>query len=207
VILIGDSLLNQAATRLPSVYAFDGADVTVRDVTALGTGLLHQISGLTIHQYVAAKLAEFPNADTVVFSFTGVCPCVGIVYGSADFYRKWYAAARDIVNFARAKGVTVLWAIEPPASAQRVHQDVLQGLSQRDRVFVAQNGLVGVDWWEAFTDVQNQYQPYLFYADFFDAPRIHKVRLDDGLHFEPDGVTRAARWIATSSYDAWRAGR
>jgi hypothetical protein len=203
--LIGDSLMYQVGPRLPKVYEFDGADVTVRAFGYFGMGLLHGVGEYpTVRAYTEARLAEFPGVDTVVFEFSGVCECIGLVYGSPEYYRRWYASAKELVDAMRARGLTVLWTVTPRVNPNRLYYDVLLGISVRDRIFAAENGLVAVDWWQAFTDVTDSYYEYLWYSELLEPARPHHVRFPGSLHFwDPDGITRGSRWLAAATYQAW----
>jgi hypothetical protein len=109
VLLVGDSLLHQAATGVGD--ALPGTDVV--DASVPGSGLL---GGPVDWSVRAAELVTQYHPDVVVVSFVGnYDPSDGtLVADSAEYYDAWAAAAGQLTDTLRASGARVDWVAQPP---------------------------------------------------------------------------------------------
>ncbi len=195
VLLIGDSLLQQAASDIPGALAFDGVDATVVDVSRGGSGLLDP----GLREYAAAAMDEVPEGTIVVFEYSGNCfySCP-VLPGSPEFYTMWEQVMRDMIADAQERGLVPMWAKSPPFAGDPGHSQVVAHLADIDASVTYELGIGMPDWWSALTDALGAYQHDLWYADLFSDPAWHVVRQDDGVHLTPDGGRRAASWTAAA---------
>ena len=185
-------------------------DATVADAHANGSGLVGTINGQDPLASVTAQLDAHPETDIVVFQWSGMCtrPCP-ISYGSDAFYAAWFAKAEQIVQLARARGLTVMWAIAPPpppisappGSPYDFNEATGSALSWRSRGLIFADSLAYADWWKALAGVDD----FLGHWDlqlFYDGA-VRNVRAGDLVQLTPDGARRAATWTASSLADHW----
>jgi hypothetical protein len=200
VLLLGDELLAQTAPTLPGSLAFFGLPARVVDGTTPGAGLLDP----GIMDRLTAQLDANADADIVVIEFLGDCAQCPVEPGSAAYFDGWMAAAHQLVDAIRARGMTPVWVVAPPIDPVLPNAAMLQTLSSAGLAFAQANNVVVANWADAFTDLLGQYLPLLFYANLFEEPTWHLVR-SDGVQFSDDGILRAANWIAVAIRDAWDA--
>ena len=198
ILLLGDSLLYQAAPRIPPNLAFHGMPAHVENRATPGAGLLDP----GIIDRLTNEIDQHPDSDLVVIEYTGNCFTCPVVYGSPQFYDLWFASAQRLVDVVKGRGMTPVWVVHPPADPVLGAAPVILQLSERGRTFAVANNLVIADWRVAFTDVLGNYLPMLWYAVLFDEPTWHVVR-SDGLHFTDDGIQRAALWTVAGLRNAW----
>jgi hypothetical protein len=204
VLLIGDSLMLQAAPYVQTTLAWYGMNTTVADTSVGGTGLLDT----GIRERIAASLDAAPARSVVVFQYWGNClfvapaGCGPYTYGSTEFFQAWEAMMRTLISDARARSHTVIWVNNPPSSDanQAGVPDLLNTMYTR---VCRQLGVQLADWLTALTDVDGKYQQYLLYAKLFEEPTWHQVRDADGTHLAVDGSQRAALWLAAAVRNVW----
>jgi len=194
VLVIGDSLLGQAAQDLPWALALNGLDAHVTDEHRNTMGLLDPVpgDGRSVSDWFEATITAHP-ADVVVFEFVGACSCAHTsFYGTDEFYTQWFDVAADLVQRAKNHGAQVLWTESPPVRPDPTNNiaEVTHALAFRDTLMQSRSGTATAHWWAAFTDTAGQYQDLLVYNG---AP--HKVRFDDGVHFTEEGAARAAIYL------------
>jgi hypothetical protein len=193
ILVVGDSLLGQAAPYLPAALADSGIDAHVTDEHVDAMGLLDPVpgDGRSVSDWFDATISAHP-ADIVIFEFVGTCSCAhSPSYGSAAFYTQWFDVAADLAQRAHNHGARALWVVSPPVRPDPTNNiaDTVRGLAFRDGLMPARSGTGTADWWTALTDTTGAYQDALLYDG-----AIHTVRFGDGLHFTPDGASRAARF-------------
>jgi hypothetical protein len=191
ILLVGDSNLGQAAVHLPDELSSAGVDAHVVDAHVNGMGLLDPVpgDGRAVGDWFEATITAHP-ADLVVFEFIGNCSCSHTaLYGTNNFYTRWFEVATDLVHRAKAHGARALWVVSPPVKPDPANgvAAVVHSLAFRDTLMPARAGTGTADWWSAFTDTAGIYQQVLFYDG-----ALHTVRADDGVHFTDDGAARAA---------------
>jgi lysophospholipase L1-like esterase len=195
VLLLGDSLLEQTAPYLRGALAFDGVDATVVNRSAGGTGLLdpdRQDDAVT-------EMDDVPERTIVVFEYSGNCfSSCPVLPGSPEFYEMWEAEMRDLSADAQDRGLVPVWANPPPFSGDPGHNEVVSRLATMATSLADELDIGMSDWSLALTDTNGKYQHDLWYADPWADPGWHQVRLDDGVHFTPDGARRAASWTAAT---------
>ncbi len=198
VVLLGDSLLSQAAPHVPGALGWYGVDAPVVDHAIGGTGVLDD-------QYAARARAIFaatPPGSVVVIEFSGNCffgPGGGCPYepGSDAFFDAWRRALAQTVTNAHAQGLRPMLSLAPQFDLAVVggHADVVSSLRTVTLHVAEAQGVPVVDWGEALHDVLGRYAQVLWYAEVFADPAWHVVRDGDGIHLTPDGARRAATWI------------
>jgi hypothetical protein len=198
VVLLGDSLLSQAAPYVPGALGWYGVHAPVVDRAVGGTGVLDE-------QYLARSRAIFastPPGSVVVIAFSGNCffgPGGGCPYppGADAFYNAWRQALTQTVVDARARNLRPLLSLAPLFDSIVVggHADVVSWLRVITRQVADAQSVPIVDWGQALHDVLGLYAQVLWYADVFAEPTWHVVRDGDGIHLTPDGARRAATWI------------
>jgi hypothetical protein len=194
VLLVGDSLLGQAAQELPRRLGIYGLDAQVIDEHRNTMGLLDPVpgDGRSVATWFEATITAHP-ADIVVFEFVGACSCAhSPFYGTNEFYTQWFNVAADLVQRAKNHGARVIWVESPPVRPDPTNNiaAVAHGLAFRDTLMQSRSGTGTAHWWDAFTDTAGLYQDLLVYDG---AP--HKVRFDDGVHFTEEGAGRAAIFL------------
>ncbi len=200
VLLLGDSLLAQTAATIGPALEFHGLQAEVVDRTAPGTGLLDP----GIVGRLTAELDANIDADIVVVEYLGDCSGCPVVPGSAEYFQGWIAAAQQLVDAIRNRGMTPVWVVAPPIDPVIPAAAIYQALSAAGLDLARANDVVIANWADAFTDLTGQYLPLLSYANVFEEPRWHIVR-SDGVRFTDDGVVRAANWAAAGIQQAWDA--
>ena len=185
ILLLGDSLLYQAAPRIPPNLAFHGMPAHVENRATPGAGLLDP----GIIDRLTNEIDQHPDSDLVVIEYTGNCFTCPVAYGSPQFYDCGSRRRSSSSTSIKGRGMTPVWVVHPPADPVLGAAPVILQLSERGRTFAATNNLVIADWRDAFTDVLGNYLPMLWYAVLFDEPTWHVVR-SDGLHFTDDGIQR-----------------
>jgi hypothetical protein len=219
VLAIGDSLIGQAVWGLnnnPTLLP----EATIIDEHRNATGLLSPIfspaplvgpqPSAPADVYVTYMLDKYPQADTVLFGWVGVCvyPCP-YEYGSQAFYDAWWAMAKKISNLATARGKKVVWSITFPApaagsTAPYTHnQTVNDSLSWQSRQQLA--AYTRADWWTALAAADGflgHYVQWLRYV-WWPTNDYHQVHSDDLIHLTPYGSLRTAWWTAVALRTAW----
>jgi hypothetical protein len=198
VLLLGDTLLSQAAAKIGPALAFHGVQAEVVDRTTPGAGLLDP----GIVGRLTAELDAHADGDIVVVEFLGDCAPCSVAPGSPEYFDGWMTAAQQLIDQIRGRGMIPVWVVPPPIDPANPSAPMLQTLGARGLDFARANNLVTVNWGEAFTDVFDHYLPFLFYSSFLEEPGWHVVRTD-GVHFTDDGVIRAANWTAAGVRQAW----
>ncbi len=200
VLLLGDSLLNQAAGMLPAALAWHGLSANVVDESFPGTGLLdpHMVSTQI------AKVAAHPRADIVVIAFSGNCFNCPVAYGSDDFLKQWSANLGEIVDAVESRGKHVVLVVPPPIRADLTWAAGQHDLGLRTARLALTDDTALANWTDALADSNGNYQQVLSYADLFGSePTLHTVRYDDGVHLTADGARRAADWTAVTLHEFW----
>jgi hypothetical protein len=195
VLLLGDSLLEQAAPYLRGALVFDGVEATIVNRSAGGTGLLDPDR----HDDAVTAMEDVPERTIVVFEYSGNCfySCP-VLPGSPEFYAMWEAAMRDLIADAQDRGLVPVWVKPPPFYGDPGHNEVVARLATMAASVAHELDIGMSDWSSALTDMLGNYQHDLWYADLWADPAWHQVRLDDGVHFTPDGARRAASWTAAT---------
>ncbi len=198
VTLIGDSLLYQAGPYVAGALAWDGMSATVNNTAIGGTGELDDQHTARVD----AVLDQAPAASVVVFEYSGNCfwsPGGGCAFtpGTPEFYDAWRTQMIADTEYAKAKGLRVIWVASPPfGPAAGGHADVVASLSTMTQEVATEEGVGFVDWRVALADTTGKFQSLLFYADPFAQATLHTVRDPDDIHFVVDGDKRAAAWVA-----------
>ena len=190
LLMIGDSLVGQTDTELPTAFDRAGHNVEVIDAHVNASGLLGPVGDApSALAWVQEQVAAHPEAGTVMVEWGGACGVACdptqptfVQYGSPDFYAQWTANAHAVIDWLRAQGKLVVWAVTPPFGV-----DVAGGPTSQLRVDVALN-LAGLD----RTDLQ------------YDAS-LHTVRTPDLVHLTSDGATRTSVWTVKALADLWAA--
>jgi inosine-uridine nucleoside N-ribohydrolase len=198
ILLVGDELLGRAATRIAPSLAFSGLGAQVVDLTAPGTGLLDA----GIMDSLRARFDANPDASMVVVEFMGNCAACPAVPGSPEHTRQWIAAAQQLIDEIRGRGMIPIWVVAPPVAPGLANAPVLKALADEGLSFARANGVVVANWADAFTDVEGRFLPTLYYARTFEPAAWHDVRVD-GVGFTDDGAARAATWTAAAIREAW----
>lgn len=198
VLLLGDELLAEAAPKVGPALAFFGMQAQVIDRTVPGAGLLDP----GIMDSLKAQLDANADADIVVVEFLGDCSGCVVQPGSADYFHDWIAAAQQLIDAIRGRGMTPVWVVAPPIDPAIPTAAMLQTLSADGLEFARADQLVVANWADAFTDLYGDYLPFLFYSNVFEEPAWHVVR-DNGVDFADDGILRAANWTAAAIRQAW----
>ena len=215
ILAFGDSDLAQGLHRLQDVLAQHGFTVPIHDAHGNGWGLLDPLDGMSALDVLAQRLDAYPDVDTVVIGFVGACTVAcgegKLAYGSPQFYDAWDAAARNLVTSARARGLQVVWAVEPPAApapnADPPAEDwlslpmrhlVATTLIDHARAYGDQFGIATVDWTQALADTSGQWQSELSYGG-----AVHTVRFDDMVHLTEEGALRTSEWITATLMQLW----
>jgi hypothetical protein len=198
VVLLGDSLLSQAAPYVPGALGWHGVQAPVIDRAVGGTGLLDEEHAARSRSI----FSETPPGSVVVIEFSGNCffgAGGGCPHepGSNAFYDAWQQALTQTVIDARARELRPVLSLAPHFDPVVVggHADVVARLRDVTLHVAGAQGVPVVDWGEALHDVLGRYAQLLWYADAFAEPTWHVVRDGDGIHLTPDGARRAATWI------------
>jgi hypothetical protein len=198
VLLVGDELLGRAATRITPTLTLGEVNAQVFDLTSPGSGLLDA----GIMDSLRARFEENADASMVVVEFMGHCStCPGGYAGPAQT-AQWLAAAKQLTDEIRGRGMTPIWVVAPPIAPELPNASAVKALADAGLTFARAEGVAVANWSDAFTDVEGRYLPSLFYARLFEAPAWHTVRTD-GVGFTDDGVERAATWTADAIRAAW----
>jgi hypothetical protein len=180
-----------------------------------GWGLLDPLGGLSALEVLDQQVAAHPDIDTVIIGFVGVCAFAcgpgTLAYGSPQFYDAWDAAARALVTSARARGLQVVWAVEPPPapspiadppaedwSSLPMRYQVATTLVAHARAYGSRFGIATTDWSQALSDTSGQWQLQLSYDG-----GVHAVRLDDRVHLTEDGSLRTSAWTTATLMQLW----
>jgi hypothetical protein len=198
ILLVGDELLGRTATRIAPSLAFHGLDAQVVDLTRPGAGLLDA----GIMDSLRARLDANADASMVVVEFMGHCSACPVEPGSPAHSQQWIAAARQLIDEIRGRGMVPIWVVAPPVDPKLADAPVLKALADEGLSFARANGVVVANWADAFTDVEGRYLPVLHYARAFEPATWHVVRVD-GVGFTDDGAMRAANWTAAAIREAW----
>ncbi len=79
------------------------------------------------------------------------------------------------------------------------HQ-VAERLIARERRYPRAFGIATVDWNQALSDTNGQWQRQLSYDG-----AVHVVRADDKVHLSEDGARRTSTWAAAALAQLWKA--
>ena len=216
VLMIGDSLVGQTDTELAAAFDRAGLDVQVIDAHVNASGLLGPVGDApTALDWVQEQVAAHPEAPTVVIEWGGACGVAcdptkpGFVdYGSPEFFQQWTANAHEIIDWLRAQGKAVVWAVTPPfgvdvagGTTSQLRVGVAAQLAHLDRTdFAVRAGGTVVDWSAALTNLLDQYRTDLFYDG-----AMHNVRSSDLVHLSLSGAVRTSAWTVTPLAQLWAA--
>ena len=198
ILLVGDELLGRTATRIAPSLAFHGLGAQVVDLTSAGTGLLDA----GIMDSLRTRFDANADASMVVVEFMGHCSACPVEPGSSEHAQQWIAAARQVIDEIRGRGMVPIWVVAPPVDPKLANAPVLKALAEEGLSFARAHGVVVANWADAFTDVEGRYLPLLHFARAFEPAAWHVVRVD-GVGFTDDGATRAANWTAAAIRKAW----
>ena len=209
---MGDSMLGNAQSMLPTVLQAHGFDVKIDDAHINGSGLASNAGyGGTPLDFLKAQLGAHPAVDTVVFQWTGACADCPMAYGSQQFFDTWTANAHTLIDYLKATpgpgggAYRTLWVQNPPMPAGAAgtfyeHGDaVAQVLNWKAVGDYAPRAGGTADWWRAVSDTTLHYQSVLFYDG-----ANHQVRADDKAHLTADGAVRVSTWLAAGLSQLWR---
>jgi hypothetical protein len=185
VLLVGDSVMNQAAGPLRQLFA--DSDVDVRNEAVNGSGLL--TPGLFDWRHHLPRILDRYHPDVVVFLFIGNYR-LGVAerYTTADghqiedrsdpvFFEAWEAVARRMTEQAQDDGADVIWVLPPPMRPAE-DQAVADGLRDVDERIAEQTGAGVVDAADALAGPEGGFR-----AD---------LRVPDGVHLNGDGAQELA---------------
>jgi hypothetical protein len=213
VLLIGDSIMNQAGVYLEeSLEARDGVvDVEVVNEGRNGTGLL--TPGIYDWQPAAARLVEEVNPDIVVVLFVGNYTSTDLwvndagleVEGYTDqFFQAWEGQARDLQATLVASGADVYWVNPPPMLNEEGVRRVEQFRLIHRRIAEDWTGTVLIDGTDALSTGDGDYAFEL--PDDEGIPQ--QVRTLDSVHLTRAGsqllADEIARQVAPSALVAQR---
>ena len=216
LLMIGDSLVGQTDTELPTAFDRAGLNVDVIDAHVNASGLLGPVGDApSALAWVQEQVAAHPEAGTVMVEWGGACGVACdptqptfVPYGSPDFYAQWTANAHAVIDWLRAQGKLVVWAVTPPfgvdvagGPTSQLRVDVALNLAGLDRTdFALQAGGTNVDWSAALTNLLSQYCTALQYDG-----SLHTVRTPDLVHLTADGAIRTSVWTVKALADLWAA--
>ncbi len=216
LLMIGDSLVGQTDTELPAAFDRAGLNVDVIDAHVNASGLLGPVGDAPdALAWVQEQVAAHPEAGTVVIEWGGACGIACdptepefVEYGSPAFFAQWTANAHAVIDWLRAQGKLVVWAVTPPfgvdvagGTTSQLRVDVAAQLAALDRTdFSVRAGGTVVDWSASLTNLFDQYRTDLVY----DGTR-HTVRTTDLVHLTADGATRTSVWTVKALADLWAA--
>jgi hypothetical protein len=199
VLLVGDSLMGGAAFSLAGVWHDAGVGgISLVDAHRNGSGLVRLIDGMTPADFVEAQFDARPDIDVVAMEWAGACekPCPE--YGSPAFFLDWLDSASAVRAVVHAHGARLIDVRPPPPPPGSSTPD--SGYVFTDAVANALAYLSGpttgatlADWWSAFAGLDGAYYDTLFYEGAW-----HTVRIEDKIHFSPDGRIRAAKVLAAA---------
>jgi len=214
LLMIGDSLVGQTDTELPAAFDRAGLNVDVIDAHVNASGLLGPVGDApSALEWVQEQVAAHPEAGTVVVEWGGACGVACdptqpryVAYGSPEFFAQWTANAHAVIDWLRAQGKLVVWAVTPPfgvdlagGTTSQLRVDVAAQLAGLDRTdFAVRAGATTVDWSAALTNLLDQYRTDLVYDG-----ATHTVRTADLVHLTLDGATRTAAWTVKPLADLW----
>jgi hypothetical protein len=208
VLMIGDSLMGENDAALPLVFALTGIDATVIDAHINGSGLIGPVGDQpTALDWVKEQVTAHPEADTVVLEWGGACgsgcdaaTAGSVIFGSEEFLTLWAANAHAIIDYLHGMGKLVVWTVSPPMLPQAVDATgseavgiTAQLLAWSDLLDFGPAADATTNWFTALSDQNHGYERDLWYDG-----ALHQVRLDDGVHFTPDGAFRTAAWTANT---------
>jgi hypothetical protein len=199
VLLLGDSLMGGAAVSLAGVLRDAGVGgVYIVDAHRNGSGLVRLIDGMTPAEFVESQFEARPDIDVVAMEWAGACekPCPE--YGSPAFFLEWLETASAVRAVVHAHGARLIDVRPPPPPPGSSPPD--SGYVYTDAVASVlayfsgpTSGATPADWWAAFSGLDGAYYDTLFYDGAW-----HTVRIEDKIHFSPDGRVRAAKVLAAA---------
>lgn len=199
VLLVGDSLLWQAAGPLRDDLRAHGMRAKVVNAAVVGSGLLNPIHDVTPVEYLKRRL-DATHPTLVVFEYSGNYDGLPHVpLGSPVFEAAWMEVVRSMTHVAQAAGAAVTWVVPPPRFPQAGETDHLARVYER--LLPSLPGVTVADWWSPFVDAKtDRYVNYLKIGE-----RTVRVRNTSVIHFTKAGATRAARWLTAALRPAWDA--
>ena len=131
ILLVGDELLGRTATRIAPSLAFHGLGAQVVDLTSPGTGLLDA----GIMDSLRTRFDANADASMVVVEFMGHCSACPVEPGSPEHARQWIAAARQVIDEIRGRGMVPIWVVAPPVDPKLANAPVLKALADEGLSF------------------------------------------------------------------------
>ena len=206
VVLMGDSLMAEAAPAISTYLGFQGYRVDA-SAAVPGAGLLD-----TERNWVSVgrQLIAQDDPSVVVVEYVGNYATFGGIPGvsvySGAFYRDWATISQRLEDVLTSRGAIVYWVIGPPVDLSGPEI----GIQTLDRIYEhlrAPNSATGtpplIDVTPAVTGGTGNY------AEFLAGPggQPVEVREPDGVHFTPFGASLLGRAIASAvRVGAWSAG-
>jgi hypothetical protein len=199
VVLLGDSLLSQAAPAMTANLAWHHVDGPVVNHAVGGTGVLDELHLTRTRDLLDAQ----PPGSLVVIQFSGNCffgPGGGCPHqpGTAEFFDAWRSALAQTVIDVRDRGHHPLLVLSPRFAATAVggHANVVDWVRVVTLIVARDHGVPTVDWGDALHGIDGNFAQFLWYATFLGEPTWHPVRESDGIHLTNEGSNRAAAWTA-----------
>jgi hypothetical protein len=180
VLLIGDSLLHQAARGVQAALP----DETVVDESVPGSGFLNGTVNWSAH---AARLVARYHPDIVVVSFIGNYDTStgSLIVDTRPYYAAWDAAARRITDQLRTSGVSVDWVEQPPVSSPNFYGVATTRtavLASQYRRLATQSGVGVIHDVSAISGTDGT-----FTRSVPACSRALELRIADGVHFTAAG--------------------
>ena len=206
VMLVGDSLMANAASAITEELASHRMPAVVIDHALGGWGLLTALGApgtATKPADLVGRWIAQDDPDVVVVEFSGnFWPGQDgdDEYLSPQWNARWLAQAERLTQAVLATHTKLYWVIPPPRSSEESRWSMFHDLSV---VTAQQHGGVGlVDWWTATTTSDGH---WALWVDSGDGRGMIPIRLSDGLHFTPQGSRRLAEWTVTGIRPEWDA--
>jgi hypothetical protein len=186
VLLVGDSLMTDAADRLTERLTDMRVPHLVRAYP--GSGLFGTF-GFVHWPTEAPRLVESFDPTIVVVE---LCCNYRPPYptdeqgrpirpGTPEFSAAWGAAARDFGEALAAKGAKLFWVLTPPASDPANTQAIIDPINDTTFANAGPLDLELIDWIGPFTNGTGKYRETILTAD--GPVQVRR----DGLHFTPAG--------------------
>ncbi|MFI5047042.1 MAG: hypothetical protein ACHQIG_08250 [Acidimicrobiia bacterium] len=195
ILLAGDSLMLQTAKAI--VTEFEHAGFPVKDIVVAHGGA----SAVEFAWFDAPEGFANPREELqyhldafrpdIVLAEWGINQVGSLQAPEWQFLIPWavQTAMHDVVRTVRKSGAQLYWATIPRRG------DDSAVFANDVNAWILALGVPLVDWRGAVSDENGTYAQYLRYPEDGVA---RPVRLDDGVHFTPEGIDRVAKWTVST---------